>query len=277
MDGVGSRENRIGRVEMSRVSRTDAMRSAPMTRNTSSLDTAKVPWHRFQLITNLSTFHLLSHILAQQYFQSFTNCIIHRQLPVKMAQFVFVSALLLATAAQGFISPAPVPAVNSWTAAVRQSRQPLHLTLNDFSATQKDIPKSTEESLAENTVNELATLTEQTETETQKLMRQVKDAGVAGVISYALWELAFWFVSVPVVLFGYYEVTGHMPDLSNSDDMAKLGAEAFAFVNFARFAVPLRIGLALSTTSWIQTNIVDRFMKNEQVASSANNDPDVVE
>jgi hypothetical protein len=99
--------------------------------------------------------------------------------------------------------------------------------------------------------------------ETEKLLKQVKEAGLAGVISYALWELAFWAVSVPVVLFGYYEVTGHWPDLSDSSDVAKLSAEAFAFVNFARFAVPLRIGLALSTTSWIQANVVDRFTKKD--------------
>ena len=100
--------------------------------------------------------------------------------------------------------------------------------------------------------------------ETQKLMQQVKDAGTAGVISYALWELGFWAVSVPVVLFGYLSVTGHFPDLSNKEDTAKLGAEAFAFVNFARFAVPLRIGLALSTTPWIQKNIVDRFFSKTE-------------
>jgi hypothetical protein len=45
--------------------------------------------------------------------------------------------------------------------------------------------------------------------------------------------------------------------------LQKLGAEAFAFVNFARFAVPLRIGLALSTTPWIQENVVDRFKNKE--------------
>ena len=56
----------------------------------------------------------------------------------------------------------------------------------------------------------------------------------------------------------------HWPDLSNQDDISKLGAEAFAFVNFARFAVPLRIGLALGTTPWIQQNIVDRFIKKEE-------------
>jgi hypothetical protein len=44
--------------------------------------------------------------------------------------------------------------------------------------------------------------------ETQQLMKQVKEAGLAGVISYALWELGFWTVSVPVCIFGYREVTG---------------------------------------------------------------------
>jgi hypothetical protein len=46
--------------------------------------------------------------------------------------------------------------------------------------------------------------------------------------------------------------------------LQKLGAEAFAFVNFARFAVPLRIGLALSTTPWIQDNVVDRFNNKDE-------------
>jgi len=107
-------------------------------------------------------------------------------------------------------------------------------------------------------------LPEEVQSESQKLMQKVKDAGTAGIISYALWELGFWAVSIPVVIFGYLEVAGHWPDLSNKEDMAKLGAEAFAFVNFARFAVPLRIGLALSTTPWIQENIVDRFFEQEK-------------
>ena len=95
--------------------------------------------------------------------------------------------------------------------------------------------------------------------ETKKLMKQVKEAGTAGVISYALWELAFWFISVPVCAVGFREVTGHWPDFTNKEDLEKLGAEAFAFVNFARFAVPLRIGLALSTTPWIDNNIVKKY------------------
>merc|ERR1712118_116459 len=88
--------------------------------------------------------------------------------------------------------------------------------------------------------------------ESKKLLQQVKDAGVAGIISYIFWEWAFWGVSVPVCIFGYQAATGHWPDFSNQEDLQKLGAEAFAFVNVARFAVPLRIGLALSTTPWVQ-------------------------
>jgi hypothetical protein len=99
--------------------------------------------------------------------------------------------------------------------------------------------------------------------EESQLLKQIKEAGTAGVISYAVWELGFWFVSIPVVALGYYNVVGHWPDINNGEDVAKLSAEAFAFVNFARFAVPLRIGLALSTTPWIQKNVVDKYLKKE--------------
>ena len=46
------------------------------------------------------------------------------------------------------------------------------------------------------------------ESEKDNLMQQVKDAGVAGVISYAGWELAFWTVSVPVCIVAYKQLTG---------------------------------------------------------------------
>lgn len=82
-------------------------------------------------------------------------------------------------------------------------------------------------------------------------------------ISYAAWELAFWGISIPVCIVGYQQVTGHWPDLTNSDDQAKIAGEAFAFVNFARLAVPLRIGLALSTTPWVEKNIVKKFKKED--------------
>ncbi len=70
-------------------------------------------------------------------------------------------------------------------------------------------------------------------------------------------------ISVPVCVVGYKQLTGHWPDFSNSEDLQKVGAEAFAFVNFARLAVPLRIGLALSTTPWVEENVVKKFKKDE--------------
>ena len=68
----------------------------------------------------------------------------------------------------------------------------------------------------------------------------------------------------------------HWPDFQDKDDLSKLGAEAFAFVNFARFAVPLRIGLALGTTPWVQENIVDVFLA-EKETDKMDNEPVAVE
>ena len=98
------------------------------------------------------------------------------------------------------------------------------------------------------------------------LIQKVKDAGVAGTISYAFWELGFWSISVPICVVGYQKFTGHWPDLSNSEDMKELGGEIFAFVNIARFALPLRIALALSTVPWVDENIVQKFRKDDDDA-----------
>ena len=59
-------------------------------------------------------------------------------------------------------------------------------------------------------VNETVTAEKKSddESEEENLMQQIKDSGVAGVISYAAWELAFWTISVPVCVLGYKEVTG---------------------------------------------------------------------
>jgi hypothetical protein len=99
--------------------------------------------------------------------------------------------------------------------------------------------------------------------EVKKLFAQIKDAGVAGSISLFLWEGAFWAISIPVAIFGYNKLTGHWPDLSDTEDLSQVGAEAFAFANVARLALPVRIGLAISTTPWVQENIVDKFLANK--------------
>lgn len=85
--------------------------------------------------------------------------------------------------------------------------------------------------------------------EVKELLQRVKDAGTSGAISYALWELGFWTISVPVCIFAYRQVFGHWPDWSSQEDSEKIGTEALVFVNVARFVVPVRIGLALSTVT----------------------------
>ena len=98
----------------------------------------------------------------------------------------------------------------------------------------------------------------------KELLRKIKDAGLAGVISFALVQTAFWGASVPVCVVAYALFTGHVPDLSDQEEMAHFGAEAFAWVNVARFAAPLRVGAALSAVPWVQANIVDRVSRARQ-------------
>ena len=107
--------------------------------------------------------------------------------------------------------------------------------------------------------------------EVQKLMTQIKEAGIAGIIAFGLVQLAFWALSFPVCLVIFRQLTGHWPDLSNQSDLQELGAEAFAFYNVARLAAPLRIGAALGAIPYVQKNIVDPFTKsnnNQKINSS---------
>ena len=90
----------------------------------------------------------------------------------------------------------------------------------------------------------------------EDLLTQIKCAGRAGIVSYVIWEWIFWLTAIPIACFGYYSATGAWPDLSIAEDQAKVGASVFAFVNVARFAVPVRLGLALSTTPWVDENVV---------------------
>ena len=93
------------------------------------------------------------------------------------------------------------------------------------------------------------------------VMQQIKDSGIAGIISFGIVQLFFWTLSFPLCVLGFYKVSGHFPDFNNNDDMAKLGAEAFTYVNIARLAAPFRIGASLSLAPWVQQNIIDRFQR----------------
>ena len=58
------------------------------------------------------------------------------------------------------------------------------------------------------TTNKGVIKNEKEEKEEENLLEKIKESGLAGTISYAAWELAFWAVSVPVCVLGYKEVTG---------------------------------------------------------------------
>jgi len=54
----------------------------------------------------------------------------------------------------------------------------------------------------------LAETKEEEMSKSKKLMMKIRVAGTACVISYALWELGFSAISVPIRVFGYRQVTG---------------------------------------------------------------------
>ena len=96
--------------------------------------------------------------------------------------------------------------------------------------------------------------------EGENVMEKIKCAGRAGIVSYIIWEWIFWLTAIPIACGTYYSATGSWPDFSVDEDKAKVAGSVFAFVNVARFAVPLRVGLALSTTPWVDENIVKKYL-----------------
>ena len=104
----------------------------------------------------------------------------------------------------------------------------------------------------------------------KNLLEQIKDAGIAGIISLALWEGGFWLASFFAGLFSYHQVTGNWPDFTNPDELKQLSLNAFLFVNVARLAAPLRIGLALASVPWVEENILSRFNNDEAVEGVEN-------
>ena len=156
----------------------------------------------------------------------------------------FVLFLALLSTGAGFLSsPLGSKATKAFIPSTSStSTSSPRITLSVLSPTSSHrtrLHTNTEDTTAEatsSTGNELDEVCETPEelSEAQVLLQKVKDAGVAGAISYAAWELGFWGLSVPVCVFGYREFTGHWPDFTDKDDVAKLGTEAFAFVNFAR-------------------------------------------
>lgn len=121
---------------------------------------------------------------------------------IKSAVLLF----LLAASANAF---APVPALTPFGRNVISVASTRHVMFMASPITEEKTENAI--SAAVNGESEVVQAEKEEElSETQKLMKKVKESGTAGIVSYALWELAFWFVSVPVCIFGYREVAGYV-------------------------------------------------------------------
>lgn len=89
------------------------------------------------------------------------------------------------------------------------------------------------------------------------LTEKVKNAGISGVFAYALTELGFWIISLPSAILYYHYQTNEWLNFNTSEDQVKVAAFSAAFVSFARLVVPLRLGLALALTPFINKTIVE--------------------
>ncbi|KAG7340397.1 hypothetical protein IV203_023940 [Nitzschia inconspicua] len=187
--------------------------------------------------------------------------------------FVALLVSSLATFTTAFAPPTKQRHVTN--SMIRPSSQssvttlPSTTTLNLFGFKEKnkvDVEKEEEEvptPTAETSVEPVVAVEEKTKVDAKEqmanMMKPIKEAGPAGALSLFLWEGAFWLFSIPICSILYYQATGSWPDWTQKEDVAKVTAEAFAFANIARFALPLRVGLAVATTPWVKDNIVDRF------------------
>lgn len=104
------------------------------------------------------------------------------------------------------------------------------------------------------------------------LTEKVKNAGISGILAYALTELGFWLISLPSAIFYYHYQTNEWLNFTTSEDKVKVAAFSAAFVSFARLIVPLRLGLALALTPFINKTIVQPLQDRGFLLSKAENE-----
>ena len=91
-------------------------------------------------------------------------------------------------------------------------------------------------------------------------MEKVKAAGVSGIISYVGTEVVFWAFSLPLVISAYHSSTGEWLSISNTLDRGRIFALSATFVTAIRLAVPLRLGVAVALTPWVEDNVTKRYL-----------------
>jgi hypothetical protein len=186
------------------------------------------------------------------------------------------TAILVITSLSAVSAFAPMAPATASSVGTKAVVPPTALDLFGFGKKEAEVINETEETLAvgeesvvDKDIENFMAEEDKEEGKDENMMSQIKSAGKAGAVSLFLWELAFWAISIPVAIFTFIQLNGAWPDFGNQDDMAKVGAEAFAFANIARFALPVRIGLAVATIPWVEENIIEagwapEFLKNDK-------------
>ena len=97
----------------------------------------------------------------------------------------------------------------------------------------------------------------------EQMLQQVKDAGIAGVVSYFLVECTFFAIAMPVGYFGWHQTTGEWLDpsvlLRSGDDEAKIALVALivGYIFALKTLLPVRLGGTLLLTPYTR-RVIDR-------------------
>lgn len=91
------------------------------------------------------------------------------------------------------------------------------------------------------------------------LQDKIKSTGISGTIAYILTELAFWAATAPMILSSYHGDTNEWLNIADPNDQAKFLVLSTGFVTAIRFAVPLRLAIAISLTPFVEKHITKKI------------------
>jgi len=180
----------------------------------------------------------------------------HAMKYMKCAVILTVSLVVLCGGVEAFVPPVSLLRPQGSALALKSLRGQLPPALR--SGRSLTLQMQTKDETSEVAEESAKSKTEE-EPPKENMMTKVKAAGVAGLVSYALWEFVFWTVSVPLSIYTYHATTGEWPSFDNPESTAKVSAVIFGFLNVARALVPVRIALTLGTAPLVDKYIVQRF------------------
>ena len=104
---------------------------------------------------------------------------------------------------------------------------------------------------------------------TAELRKQIKDAGVAGVISLLAVRVLWLGVSVPLAVFAYYQATGTWPNPFDQAQVAQCIAYGAAYFGMSSALLPIRIALSLGLIPAIDKYLVKPIFGNRKDSDDA--------